>query len=92
MEEEIYYGEITNHHYLPQYVIMVDRGIRFRNVQRLKRYRFPLFSIVCLRNSRRKMVWILMEEEKYYGEITNHQYYTQQVYKPLFLQITNNYF
>ena len=40
MEEEIYYGEIANHHYLPQHVIMVDIGIRFRNIQGLKWYRF----------------------------------------------------
>ena len=47
MEEEKYYGKIANHHYLPQYVIMVDIGNIFRNTQELKRYWFPLF-LLCV--------------------------------------------
>ena len=43
MEEEKYYGEIANHQYLTQYEIMVDIGNRFRNIQGIKRYQFPLF-------------------------------------------------
>ena len=45
MEEEIYQGEITNHHYLPQYVMMVYIGNRFRNIKGLKWYQFSLFLL-----------------------------------------------
>ena len=37
-----YYEEITNHQYLTQYVIMVDKGRIFRTVQWIKRYWFLL--------------------------------------------------
>ena len=33
------------YHYLPQYVIMVDIGNRFINIQGIKQYLFPLFLL-----------------------------------------------
>ena len=64
MKEKKYYAEILDHQYLPQYVIMVDIGNRFRNVQGVKLYWFPLFlSCVKKKNSGQETVQIWMEEE-----------------------------
>ena len=44
IEEGKYYWKIVNHHYLTQYVIMVDIKRRFRNIQEIKQYRFTLLE------------------------------------------------
>ena len=54
MEEEQYYDEIANHCYLTQYVIIVDIERRFRNVQGIKKYRFPLFLLCFLKIADKK--------------------------------------
>ena len=47
MEEEKYYQEIADPIYLTEYVIMVDIGRRFGNIQGIKWYQFPLFLLCC---------------------------------------------
>ena len=47
MEEKNIMGKSPYHHYIRQYVIMVDIRNIFINVQRIKRYRFPLF-LLCV--------------------------------------------
>ena len=58
-----------------------DNGGYMKHIQKHTRIKMVLVSIVsilCSKNSRRKTVGIRMKEEKYYGEIAKHQYYTQQ--------------
>ena len=51
-------GKSPYHHYIRQYVIMVDIQNIFINVQQIKRYRFPLFLLCVQKNRRQKRCFV----------------------------------
>ena len=65
IEKEKYYVSF----YLTHYLIMMYIWNRFINIYGIKRYKFPLVSIVCSKNTRRKMFAYGWRKNKYYGEI-----------------------
>ena len=83
-------GRLPYHHYLPQYIIMVDIGNRFRNIQQIKQCQF---SIVLYRGFQKQWtenVCIPMEEDQHYVEIAvlslvnsicNNSGYTKHIHK-----------
>ena len=58
---------------------MVDIGNRFINVQGIQRYWFPLFSIVCSKNSGRNMFAYGLKKKNIMWRLPYHHYLPQYI-------------